>query len=73
LLIQLKPISYLAGVAADPTSSIAVLRTTGRLLVHAVGGLVALLVVQVLGVYKPGGMTQYGWRKQNAGRTQSQP
>ena len=26
-------------------------------------GLVVLLVIQVLNVYKPAGMTRYGWRK----------
>lgn len=33
-------------------------------LLHAGGGLAVLLVVQVLNVYKPVGMTRYGWRKQ---------
>jgi len=31
---------------------------------HAGGGLVVLLVVTVLNVYKPRGLTPYGWRKQ---------
>ncbi|MDP2343465.1 MAG: hypothetical protein Q8O67_21075 [Deltaproteobacteria bacterium] len=35
-----------------------------RLLIHAGGGLIVLLLVQVLGVYKPRGMTPYGWRKE---------
>jgi hypothetical protein len=33
-------------------------------LIHGGLGLVVLLVVQVLNVYKPQGMTPYGWRKQ---------
>jgi hypothetical protein len=32
-------------------------------LLHAGGGLVVLLVITVLNVYKPRGMTRYGWRK----------
>ena len=31
---------------------------------HAVGGLVVLLVITALNVFKPKGLTPYGWRKQ---------
>jgi hypothetical protein len=34
---------------------------------------VVLLVILVLNVYKPRGMTRYGWRKQDEQRTGSQP
>ncbi len=34
-------------------------------LLHAVGGLGVLLVVAVLNVYKPRGLTPYGWRRQH--------
>ncbi len=37
-------------------------------LFHAVGGLVVLLVITVLNVYKPQGLTPYGWRKQQEDR-----
>jgi hypothetical protein len=37
-------------------------------LLHPALGLVVLLVVQVLNLYKPQGMTRYGWRKQQDGR-----
>jgi hypothetical protein len=40
-------------------------------LFHAVGGLVVLLVITVLNVYKPQGLTPYGWRKQQEERTRS--
>jgi hypothetical protein len=73
LLVQLQQIGQLAEAAADPTSSIAVLRGASRSLVHAVGGLVVLLVVQVLGVYKPLGMTPYGRRRQHEERTTPRP
>lgn len=33
-------------------------------LLHPVGGLLVLLVIQVLNVFKPKGLTPYGWRKQ---------
>ncbi|MGH2688934.1 MAG: hypothetical protein ACRDKW_09025, partial [Actinomycetota bacterium] len=36
--------------------------------VHSVGGTVVLLVILVLNVYKPRGMTRYGWRKQHEQR-----
>lgn len=35
---------------------------------HAGGGLVVLLAVTVLNVYKPRGLTPYGWRKQYGAR-----
>lgn len=37
-------------------------------LIHSGGGLLVLLVIQVLNVYKPRGMTGYGWRKQDEQR-----
>ncbi len=37
-------------------------------LLHAGVGLLVLLVIQVLNVYKPRGMTPYGWRKQQEQR-----
>ncbi len=40
----------------------------GSELFHAGGGLLVLLVVQVLNVYKPRGLTPYGWRKQQEER-----
>src|SRR5215212_9630006 len=38
----------------------------GTTLVHSVGGMVVLLVILALNVYKPRGMTRYGWRKRQA-------
>jgi hypothetical protein len=37
-------------------------------LLHPGVGLVVLLVIQVLNVYKPRGLTPYGWRKQREER-----
>ncbi len=68
LLVETQTISYLAAMAADPTTSGDELRALGSTLVHSVGGTVVLLVILVLNVYKPRGMTRYGWRKQREQR-----
>jgi DMSO/TMAO reductase YedYZ heme-binding membrane subunit len=64
LLVETQTISYFADVAADPTTPNEDLRALGSTLLHSVGGTVVLLVILVLNVYKPRGMTRYGWRKQ---------
>ena len=73
LLVETQTIGYFADVAADPTTSGDNLRALGSTLVHSVGGTVVLLVILVLNVYKPRGMTRYGWRKQSEQRTVSRP
>lgn len=70
LLLQIEPISYLAGVAAETTLSSADLREARMsLVVHAGGGLLVLLVPAALSVFKPRGRTRYGRRKQHEQRT----
>ena len=62
LLAETRTISASARAAttsADP-------RELPGSLPHSVGGLVVLLVVIGLSVYKPRGLTRYGWRKQRA-------
>ena len=61
LLLHMPTVSYFAGVAAK-TDSANVFGLRGEL-IHAGGGLLVLLVITVLNVYKPRGMTRYGWRK----------
>jgi hypothetical protein len=34
-------------------------------LFHSVGGLLVLLIPLVLNIYKPRGLTRYGWRRQH--------
>lgn len=63
LLLETGTIRYLAGVAADPATSGDVLHGLPNTLAHSVGGTVVLLLVLVLNVYKPQGMTRYGRRK----------
>ena len=72
LLVEIQVISSLADMAADPTTSSDELRAMGSTLVHSVGGTVVLLVILVLNVYKPQGMTRYGLRRQREQRAPSQ-
>lgn len=60
LLLEVQNVTYMAGLAstsADP-------RTLPGSLPHSIGGLVILITVAVLSVYKPNGLTPRGWRKQ---------
>jgi hypothetical protein len=41
-------------------------------LLHSIGGTIVLLVILVLNLYKPRGMTPYGWRKQQKERTREE-
>lgn len=62
LLLHMPTVSHSAGLAAETDG--ANLRGLGGDLLHPGLGLVVLLVIQALNVYKPRGMTRYGWRKQ---------
>jgi hypothetical protein len=68
LLVETRTISFFSHLAADPTTSDDDLRALGSTLVHSVGGTVVLLAILVLNMYKPPGMTRYGWRKQHEQR-----
>jgi len=69
LVVHLRPINYLALVAAEGTLSNTDRGTQVQLVVASGAGLVALLIATVLAVYKPRGMTAYGWRQQYEERT----
>ena len=65
LLKKTALISYAAHRAAETTLSRADLRAAGiPLVVHAAGGILVLVVITILSVYKPWGLTLYGRRKQ---------
>jgi uncharacterized membrane protein len=64
LLVHMQPIRYLSRVAAEGTLSSADRGVQIQLVVAASVGLLALLASTGLAVYKPRGMTPYGWRKQ---------
>jgi hypothetical protein len=68
LLQEAGVITQAAAIAADPASSDMQLRELPPTLPHSVGGLGVLLVIQVMNVYKPQGLTPYGWRKQQEER-----
>lgn len=63
LLIYMGTFRQMAGVAADPTVELGLVRNLSPAL-HATLALVLLVVATVLGVYKPFGMTPYGSRRQ---------
>lgn len=64
LLLKTPLIGYAARQAAAPALSGTGLHAAGReLLVHSAGGLLVLVVVTTLSVYKPWGVTRYGRRK----------
>lgn len=65
LLVHLQPIDYMAGAAAQTTfSGIELRQLRVQLVIDAGVGLMALLFLTALSVYKPAGQTAYGWRKQ---------
>lgn len=64
LLAEVPTVTYLgraAASAADP-------RVLPGTLLHSIGGLTVLLITVILSVFKPPGITPYGWRKQQANR-----
>jgi hypothetical protein len=64
LLKEVPTVDALADLAvssADP-------RPLGNTLVHSGGGLLVLLTTLVLSIYKPRGLTSYGWRQQRQQR-----
>ena len=64
LLVESRTISALATAAQagdDP-------RMLPGTLVHSIGGLLILVIIMILSVYKPKGVTRYGWRRQREQR-----
>lgn len=71
LLLNMQTVSFLTTVAAATSNADLVGGLRGELL-HAGGGLLVLLLTTILSVYKPRGMTQYGWRKRHERSTIAQ-
>lgn len=71
LLLHMPSVTATAELAQETEG--ARLEALGGDLGHPSIGLVVLLVVQVLNVYKPPGLTRYGWRQQQQQRTISVP
>jgi len=60
LVLHVPAVEDMAAVAANPRADVT--RLDGDLF-HSVGGLVVLLVPLALNIYKPRGLTRYGWRR----------
>ena len=71
LLLHMPTVSSLADVAREANG--ADLAGLGGDLLHPGVGLLVLLVIMGLNVYKPRGLTPYGWRKQRERRPVRQP
>lgn len=71
LLSYTQTVSFLTDEAKDPSADIGRL-VGGSQFLHPGVGLLVLLVIVILSVYKPRGMTRYGWRKQYEPRKESQ-
>lgn len=65
LLVHTQPIDLLVSTAARSTVlNVHLYRTQIQMVIASSGTLIVLLVLTALSVYKPRGMTRYGWRKQ---------
>jgi hypothetical protein len=65
LLLHMKAVSRMARFAAETTLSGSDFRALRiQLVTHAAGGLLVLLAITALSVYKPWGLTAYGLRRQ---------
>lgn len=72
LLTQVEHFSYSPSFVGDHhTTAVPNRRVLGGTLFHSGGGLIVLLVITTLNVYKPAGLTPYGWRKLREERTGS--
>ncbi len=71
VLLHMPTVSSMADAAQAAEG--ARLEGLGGDLLHPGIGLVVLLVIQVLNLYKPSGLTRYGWRKQQEERAVSPP
>lgn len=71
LLVHMQPITYLSRVASAGALSSSDRGLQIEMVVASSAALLALLVATGLAVYKPRGVTPYGWRKQYEERTVS--
>lgn len=68
LLQETAVIGHYADLAANPSMSSDDLHALGNTLPHSVGGTAVLLVITILNIHKPAGLTPYGWRRQQEER-----
>ncbi|MBA2711961.1 MAG: DUF2269 domain-containing protein [Rubrobacteraceae bacterium] len=67
LVLYTQTLGRLEGLAANPSVTLGELRDPSPVL-HAAGALMLLVVATALSVFKPRGVTSYGWRKQRERR-----
>lgn len=70
LVLHMPDVTAMAALAREADR--ATLDTLGGDLFHPGIGLVVLLAIQVLNLYKPPGITRYGWRKQQEQRARNE-
>jgi hypothetical protein len=63
LLSYMRTFQLMASVAADTTTDLTIVRNPSPA-VHGGAALLLLLAALTLSIYKPRGLTRYGWRKQ---------
>ena len=73
LLVQMPGIGFVVDTVASNLPIDNMLGVRMSFVIHAAGGLVVLLIPLVLSIYKPRGLTRYGWRKQTDQSGGSQP
>jgi hypothetical protein len=64
LLVQMPGIRHVAAVAASNAPLDGLFGVRASFVVHATSGLLALVLPLALSVFKPRGLTRYGWRRQ---------
>jgi hypothetical protein len=67
LLLHTQPIGQLASAAAQGALGADLQSVRAQLVADAVAALLVLIAATALSVYKPRGVTRYGWRQQHAG------
>lgn len=66
LLSETRVIAQAAAIATDPSTTPERLLELRGTLPHSLGGLMVLLLIHLLNIYKPQGLTPRGWRLQQA-------
>jgi hypothetical protein len=72
LLLYLPTFAAMAAVAAEPRADLAAVRNHSPV-IHAGAATVLLLLAAALSVYKPRGLTRYGWRRRQEKRDPNLP
>ncbi len=66
LLLQLDQIDMLAALSSEAVDEDRWGAAKASMVLHASGGLIVLMTTVILSVYKPRGLTRYGWNRRNA-------